>query len=248
MAINFTGLRDRLQQFDFHHLFVEELGWSQPTSRQPIPMTVKGVSCVRRQISQLAGVTVFEVTADDGKIPDAKTRAAIHKEISGLHHENLLIFLDTERTQSLWYWVKRLDGKNLPRDHFYIKGQPGDLFLSKLGGIVFGISEFDESGNVSVLEVAQRLRKALDIERVTKKFYGEFYDEHIRFIELIQGIPDDKQRRWYASVLLNRLMFIYFLQRQGIHRQRRPELSAKQMAASAVASVSDRRAECSGGL
>ena len=126
-----------------------------------------------------------------------------------------MIFLDTERTQSLWYWVKRQDGKNLPRDHFYIKGQPGDLFLSKLGGIVFDISEFDESGNISVIEVAQRLRKALDIERVTKKFYGEFYDEHIRFIELIQGIPDDKQRRWYASVLLNRLMFIYFLQRKG---------------------------------
>ena len=35
------------------------------------------------------------------------------------------------------------------------------------------------------------------------------------FIDLIQGIPDDKQRRWYASVLLNRLMFIYFLQRKG---------------------------------
>ena len=215
MAINFTRLRDRLQQFDFHRLFVEELGWSQPTSKQPTPMTVKGVSCVRRQISQLSGVTVFELTADDGKIPDAKTRATIHKEISGLHHENLLIFLDKERTQSLWYWVKRQDGKNLPRDHFYIKGQPGDLFLSKLGGIVFDISEFDESGNVSVLEVAQRLRKALDIERVTKKFYGEFYDEHIAFIELIRGIPDDKQRRWYASVLLNRLMFIYFLQRKG---------------------------------
>ena len=180
MAINFTRLRDRLQQFDFHRLFVEELGWSQPTSRQPVPMTAKGVSCVRRQISQLAGVTVFEITADDGRIPDAKSRAAIHKEISGLHHENLLIFLDKERTQSLWYWVKRQDGKNLPRDHFYIKGQPGDLFLSKLGGIVFDISEFDESGNISVIEVAQRLRKALDIERVTKKFYGEFYDEHIR--------------------------------------------------------------------
>jgi len=244
MPLNFTRLRDRLQQFDFHHLFVEELGWSHPTSRQPVPMTVKGASCVRRQISQLAGVTVFEITADDGRIPDAKTRAAIHKEISGLHHENLLIFLDKERTQSLWYWVKRQDGKNLPRDHYYIKGQPGDLFLSKLGGIVFDISEFDESGNVSVLEVAERLRKALDVEKVTKKFYGEFQEEHIRFIELIQGIPDDKQRRWYASVLLNRLMFIYFLQRKGfIDNGDLDYLQNKLAAVSAVASVSDRRAE-----
>ncbi len=215
MAINFSRMRDCLQQFDFHRLFVEELGWSQPTGRRSVAMTVKGVSCVRRQISQLAGVAVFEVVADDGRIPDAKTRAAIHKEIAALHHENLLIFLDAARTQSLWYWVKRQDGKSLPRDHFYIKGQPGDLFLSKVGGIVFDITEFDESGNISVIEVAKRLRKALDVERVTKKFYTEFYDEHIRFIELIHGIPDDRERRWYASVLLNRLMFIYFLQRKG---------------------------------
>jgi hypothetical protein len=126
MALNFSRMRDRLQQFDFHRLFVEELGWSQPVSRQSVAMTVKGASLVRRQISQLAGVVVFEVATDDGRIPDAKTRAAIHKEVSALHHENLLIFLDQARTQSLWYWVKRQDGKSLPRDHFYLKGQPGD--------------------------------------------------------------------------------------------------------------------------
>ena len=28
------------------------------------------------------------------------------------------------------------------------------------------------------------------------------------------GIDDDHQRRWYASVLMNRLMFIYFLQKK----------------------------------
>jgi hypothetical protein len=235
--INFSRLRDLLQQFDFHRLFVEELGWSQPTSRQLVPMTVKGASCARRQISQLSGVAVFEITADDGKIPDAKTRAAIHKENSGLHHENLLIFLDAARTQSLWYWVKRQDSKNLPRDHFYIKGQPGDLFLSKLGGIVFDISEFDESGNISVIEVAERLRRALDVERVTKKFYGEFQAEHIKFIELIQGIPDEKQRRWYASVLLNRLMFIYFLQRKGFIDN--GDLNYLQNKLAAVSSVSE---------
>lgn len=214
MPINVAKLRERLQQFEFQRLFIEELGWSQPATRQAVEMVVKGETFNRRQISQLAGVTVFEITASDGRIPDAKTRAAIHKEISALHHENLLIFLDHARTQSLWYWVKRQDGKNFPRDHFYVRGQPGDLFISKLGGIVFDFSELGEGGNVSVVEVANRLRHALDVEKVTKKFYREFYDEHIAFIELIEGILDEKQRRWYASVLLNRLMFIYFLQRK----------------------------------
>ena len=148
-------------------------------------------------------------------IPDAKTRAAIHKEISAIYHENLLIFVDKSRTQSVWYWVKREGSKKYPRDHFYIKGQPGDLFLGKLSGIVFELGEFDESGNVSVLEVANRLRAALDVERVTKRFYGEFQDMRVTFLGANKGLFEEVQRRWYASVLLNRLMFIYFLQRKG---------------------------------
>lgn len=215
MAIDFARMRERLQQFDFPRLFVDELGWSKPSLRDTVVMTIKGTNFTRQQISQLAGVAVFEVSAEDGRIPDAKTRAAIDKEISALFHEHLLIFVDKERTQSLWYWVKRQDGKALPRDHFYLKGQPGDLFLSKLSGIVFDITEFDQAGNIPVFEVAQRLRKALDVERVTKKFYTEFYEEHLAFIEHIHGIPDERERRWYASVLLNRLMFVYFLQRKG---------------------------------
>jgi hypothetical protein len=111
---------------------------------------------------------VFEVSTADGVTPDAKTRAAIHKEIAALHHENLLIFVNRERTQSLWYWVKQEDGKSFPRDHYFDRNQPGDLFLSKLSALVFEIGELDPTGDVSVLEVAKRLRDALDIERVLR--------------------------------------------------------------------------------
>jgi hypothetical protein len=214
MAIDFNRLRESLKKFDFHKLFVSDLGWSQPASRQDVAFEVKGAGFVRRQIAQLAGVVVFEITADDGKIPDAKLRAGVHKEVAKQHHENVLLFVDLDRTQSLWYWVKRQDGKTFPRDHLFVKGQPGDLFLSKLGQIVFDIGEFDAQGNISIVEVARRLRAALDVEKVTKRFYGEFQEQHIAFLELIRGVADERQRRWYASVLLNRLMFIYFLQKK----------------------------------
>jgi hypothetical protein len=216
MLTNFVEMRECLHQFDFHRLFIDHLGWSQPTSKQTIPLSLHDQAFNRRQIAQLAGVVVFEIipAEKDTRIPDAKIRTAIHKEIAKSYHENLLIFMDSARTQSLWYWVKRQNGKQLPRDHFYTKGQPGDLFISKLSGIVFDIAEFDDSGNVSVVDVAQRLKNALDVERVTKRFYVEFQKQHIDFLELITGIDDERQRRWYASVLLNRLMFIYFLQRK----------------------------------
>jgi hypothetical protein len=215
MALNLNQARNFLQGFEFSKLFIEELGWSQPTTRQSVHMNCKEKSFTRRQIAQLAGVAVFEVTGETGQMPDSKTRAALHKEISTLHHENLIIFLDQQRTQSLWYWVKRDQNRSIPREHLYVRGQPGDLFLGKLNDMVVDMSELDEHGDINVLEVAGRLKKALDIERVTKKFYTEFDSQRLEFIELIQGIADEHDRHWYASVLLNRLMFIYFLQRKG---------------------------------
>ena len=213
MTFDIKRTRDDLQALDFTTLF-NELGWSRPKNPKPVDMVVQNTSYIRREIAELAGVTVFEVEAQDGKIPDAGMRRAIHKEISSLYHENLLIFLDAARTQSLWYWVKRDGSKLQPREHLYVKGQPGDLSLGKLENMVFEIGDFDAAGNVSVLEVAKRLKEALDVERVTKRFYEDFRKEHERFLDYIDGIDDERDRRWYASVLLNRLMFIYFLQRK----------------------------------
>ena len=215
MPINPTQVKNCLSRFDFQSLFLEHLGWSRPTQPKPVAFAIGEDGYSRRQIAQLGGVYVFEVTASSGGIPPAKSRAAVHKEIAALHHENLLIFLNTDRNQSLWYWVKREDGKIYPRDHYFEIHQPGDLFLAKLSALVFEIGELDPTGDVSVIEVAKRLRDALDIERVTKKFYNEFQAQHLAFIDLIGGIPKERERKWYASVLLNRLMFIYFLQRKG---------------------------------
>ena len=214
MPFDSARARQLIQDLDWKTLFVEVLGWSQPQSTRPVAMAHDGATFQRCQVAQLSGVLVFEVTADDGPIPSAKTCAALHKEVAALHHENLLIFTDRQRTQSLWYWVKRQDGKTYPRDHLYVRGQPGDLFLGKLAAMVVDMSELDEAGNVPVAEVARRLKQALDVERVTKRFYKEYEAQHIAFLQLIQGIDDERDRRWYASVLLNRLMFVYFLQKK----------------------------------
>ena len=219
MPLNISNTRDRLQKFEFARLFVEELGWSNPKSRNPVRSQLstknsQSFPYTRTPIAQLSGVVAFEVTTGNG-IPDAKIRAAIHKQVAEEHVENLLIFLDAARSQSLWYWVKREGNKAHGRDHLYIKGQPGDLFLSKLAAMVVDISELDAQGNIPVTEVANRLKAALDVERVTKKFFVEFDTQRLSFVEHIQGIEDDHQRRWYASVLMNRLMFIWFLQRKG---------------------------------
>jgi type I restriction-modification system DNA methylase subunit len=146
-------------------------------------------------------------------MPDRSVREAAHREIAKLHHENLLIFVDPRRTQSVWRWEKREDGKSSPREHAYMKGQPGDLFINKISAMVFDISQF-EKGNPPIFQVAEALRSALDVEPVTKKFYAEFTAKRLKFTELIHGVTDPRDKKWYASILLNRLMFIYFLQKK----------------------------------
>jgi len=214
MPLDPTSAREYLNAFDFKTLFIEELGWSKPTSREAMEFVCQDVMFTRQEIASLSGVVVFEITAAAGLIPDADTCKAIHKEISALFHENLLIFLDVDRTQSLWYWAKREGAKLLPRRHSYFKGQPGDLFLSKISAMFVDIADLDEDGSLGVAQAAKLLQKALDTEAVTKKFFKDFETEHTRFLTLVQGIGDERDRRWYASVLLNRLMFIYFLQRK----------------------------------
>ena len=223
MALNFQRTRDLLREFKFEDLFIEELGWSQPTRKKAIALSVEGVETrnfpsLAKCIAEVSGVAVFEVTAADGTIPQAKVRTAIHQEITKLKAENLLIFIDKTRTRSLWYWVKResRDAKFrvFTRDHLYVKGQPGDLFLSKLGSLVIDITELEDD-SLSVVKIAHRLQKAFDVERVTKQFYKDFQEEHKRFLGYVKGINNENDRRWYTSVILNRLMFVYFLQRKG---------------------------------
>ncbi|MBF2014732.1 MAG: ATP-binding protein [Rivularia sp. T60_A2020_040] len=221
MALNFQRTRDLLRKFQFEDLFIEQLGWSQPSGIKSIQLKIEENTYEYQRIAEASGVSVFEVTATNGIIPQAKIRTAIHQEITKLKAENLLIFIDESRTRSLWYWVKRDGNKHFIRDNLYFKGQSGDLFLSKLASLVIDITEYEDDephptgDSLSVVKIAQRLQQAFDVERVTKQFYQDFQEQHKRFLSYVKGINHESDRRWYTSVILNRLMFVYFLQRKG---------------------------------
>jgi hypothetical protein len=50
---------------------------------------------------------------------------------------------------------------------------------------------------------------------VTKRFYDRFKTEHAAFLLFVKGIRAQGDREWYASLMLNRLMFVYFIQKKG---------------------------------
>ncbi|EIJ43379.1 hypothetical protein BegalDRAFT_2536, partial [Beggiatoa alba B18LD] len=206
--LNIPPLRQAIQQFNFNALF-EELGWNRARKVFELEIETQIYPC--QAIAYLGKVTVYTVQA----LPSAKQRQAIAQEITENYSvEHVLIFTDKE-TQAIFFWAKREKNKLLPREHTYFRGQSGDALVNKLVPLMVDFSELDDSGNLPLVEVLERLRKALDIEPVTKKFYAEFASFLENFVIDIEGINDERARRWYASVLLNRLMFIWFLQKKG---------------------------------
>lgn len=220
--LDFQNFQKTLSTFDFAGLFVDVLGWNRASSDRDWQDEEAGGTAFRyRMVAELAGVAVLQVVSSD-RWPDEAQRLAIWRQIASRHYENLLIFTDQpeQASQSLWYWVKRSKdadtgkSKLTPRRHEYFRGQPVDLFASKLQAMVVELSELDASGRIPVLEVAQRMQSALDVETTTKRFYKSYQEQHEQLLQAIEGIDDDRDRRWYASVILNRLMFVWFLQKK----------------------------------
>jgi hypothetical protein len=217
LALDLGPARDALQSMDFRRLYIDVLGWYAPNSTKPLTFSIPGdeESYTLTPIAEMSGVSIFEIQPRErsGKIPGANSRRRASQALRQQFREHLLIFLDGQRTQSLWYLLKREGQRDIPREHLYVKGQPGDLALGKLESMVFDLGELEKQ-TPGVLEVAKRIKDALDVERVTKDFYRDFKEKRDEFAGAISGIDNERDRKWYVSVLLNRLMFIYFLQRK----------------------------------
>ena len=72
----------------------------------------------------------------------------------------------------------------------------------------------DEEADITIVDPTSRVRAVFDVEKVTKRFYDRFKNEHQDFLGFIEGIEKVADREWYASLMLNRMMFIYFIQKR----------------------------------
>jgi hypothetical protein len=212
MKLDTNRTHKHLKDFDFKKLFVEELGWNHYNKHLEIPLDSHNFTL--SAIAEKKGMAAFTCSPSaDGRIPDYAARRKIEKEIAKSIHEHIIIYVDNDRTTQIWQWVRRETGKPTAcREHTYHKDQTGDSLIQKLENIAFSL---EEEETLTTPKVAGRMRKAFDVERVTKRFYDRFKKEHDSFFNFIMGIPDDDLHRWYASVMLNRLMFIYFIQKKG---------------------------------
>jgi len=204
--------RDAIRQFDFVEAY-NEIGWDHLDVRPPV-LTVEGQSYRLEPIAEKRGVQVYTVTPDaEGQIPPRAVRQKLDRKVTNLAREHLLIYADAARSKQIWQWVDHQPGKpSAFREHTWYAHQDPEALVQKLRVIAFDIGEEDA---ITLSEVTFRLRDALDKTTVTKKFYKEFDWQRKAFLKRIRGIGEVKDCEWYCSALLNRLMFVYFLQRKG---------------------------------
>ena len=205
MPINRKKASNYLKQLDFQSLFIEELGWDNASS-QEILLTIDGQDFPLEQISQKRGMVVYGCKS----IPDYATRSKIDKEALKYSREHFIVYYD--RNQQVWQWVKREQGKPIARreQKVYAK-QSGEALLQKLDAIAIS---FEEEEKLTLVDVTSRASKVFDVDKVTKKFYERFKKVHEEFLKRIAGIQSQFDQEWYASLMLNRLMFIYFMQKK----------------------------------
>lgn len=210
--LNNDKARALLRVADFHPLFIELLGWEHHTQRLDITVDGKIYSLIA--IAHKRGIVAFECVAETGgALPPYPIRRKIDQQATRSAREHIIIYVDSAKTTQIWQWVKREPGKPTAcREHAFQKNQPGNALIQKLQAIAFSI---EEEETLTLPAVAGRTRQAFDVEKITKKFYERFKTEHDALLKFIKGIPDDEYQRWYASVMLNRLMFIYFIQEKG---------------------------------
>lgn len=212
MTFNAANAKTLLERFDFPKLFVDELGWDRHNAA--LQVDIDGTSFTLKAVAEKLGAVAWVCNiANGGSIPERPLRQRIDRQVSLRTLEHLIVFTNGGRASQVWCWPRRETGKPTTLvDHFWWTGSQNTAFIQRLQGISFSFSEENE---LTLPSVTNRLEGSLNVERVTKRFYDQFKIEHKAFLEFIGGITDLADREWYASLMLNRMMFIYFMQRKG---------------------------------
>lgn len=213
MSIDTDIIRAQLETFNFKKLLIEVFGWDRCKIRH-LNIPVDGNDYILEAAAEKRGFMVFIAgPGPDGLIPGKFIRRKIEHQVTATYHEHVIIFVDAGHTIQVWQWVKRNPHQPaICRENRFQVGQTGEALIQKLQNIAFTLKE---ESTLDIITVSNRARKAFDVENVTKQFYDRFKKEHSFFLKFIDGIARQSDQEWYASLMLNRMMFIYFIQRKG---------------------------------
>ena len=210
---------------NFYELFIES-GWNNPQGDTNLGMVQDDdtLFCFE-QIAERNGFKI--VKCENTIIPNSSQCKKIDHYLRRMANDYICIFYQPSGLHHLWLVpVNKVDKRDLVRVEYQTLDQASFLY-EKVAGFSFELGT-----RTNIVDVREKVHKAflVDSEKVTKKFYDEFRKQHKAFTAFITGIDDyideenkakpknqqveNKNKKWYASIMLNRLMFCYFIQRK----------------------------------
>ena len=209
MTINRKDAVRYLKALNFKGLFLEELGWSRASDNRVLDVGEQTFHF--EAFAQQAGVMAYACRVENVAELDYRTRNEIERVAAPVFPSHLFVFFDDEGMTL--QWSRRELGQ--PRQlrsvgPFSRKTSSFEPILQKLDVLVYDI----ESENIGATDVDARLKQAFNVEPVTKAFYKQFEAEYKDFLAAVSGLAKELESE-FASLMLNRLMFLYFMQRKG---------------------------------
>ena len=202
---------------DLKGLFVSEMFWNNPSGATQLPvLTIDDTTFQIEEIAERNGFQILQCHVED--IPSSAMCKKIDHKIRKNAENYICIFMVPATMHHLWVApVKKVEKRDIVLVESDSLDKAGFLF-EKMEALSFTLED-----NPTILDIIAKVQAAflINSEKITKDFYAGFKKEHSNFAKFISGIDDhiddkqNKNKQWYASVMLNRLMFCYFIQKKG---------------------------------
>lgn len=212
--------RQYIADADFKSLF-NALGWNRYQGLAEFNEEIDGFSYHFRIVGQIKGFQV--IVCDNAEHITASLCKRIDYKLRPSAQSYICIFkLPNEHNALHHIWaipIRKPEKKDIVLIE-YTSLEQTELLYQKIDGISFGVNE---QSTITISDVRERIYNTFEVnsERLTRDFYTGFRRQHTAFCNFITGINDhvetrnNRDKQWYASVMLNRLMFCYFIQKKG---------------------------------
>ena len=203
-----------IENRQFRELFIMEMGWNNVHGNAQLPVDEKEISITA--VAERNGFQVLECEVEE--IPSSSFCKKLDMKLRKQADSYILIFYQPYSLHHLWVApVKKTEKRDLVFVEYETLDQ-ADFLFSKIDGLTFDVDE-----HTTIMDVKERIQTAFVVnsEKLTKDFYQGFRKQHSAFVKFISGIDDEtdvahnSNKQWYASIMLNRLMFCYFIQKKG---------------------------------
>lgn len=201
----------------FRELFITEMGWNKNKGQSALPMIT--VDDTDYNINCIAERNGFQIlTCEVELIPVKSVLQRIDIKLRRQANDYICVFIIKDTCHHEWVAPVKNNEKRELVIIEYTSLEQADFLFSKIAGLTFELTE-----TTTIMDVRERVQGAFAVnsEKITKDFYAGFRKEHTAFANFISGLDDNvptkdnKNKHWYTSVMLNRLMFCYFIQKKG---------------------------------